>query len=245
MPDTRLSVVIPAFNEERLLERFLIHTQTSLPAQSEMIVVDGGSSDSSYQMAIDFAAKHKNVQVIQSAKGRAVQMNAGAEQAEGRYLLFLHVDTRLPNDFSSEFESWSRREPVWGFSAVKIAGDEAWCALISSSINLRTRITSGASGDQALMVRRDVFVELSGYRLIALMEDIDLSYRLRRQVKPNRLSIRVETSGRRWREKGVVRTILLMWFLRTSFLLGVSPERLARFYDARSNDAKNNKTDQN
>lgn len=230
MPDILLSVVVPAFNEEQLLETFLVHTHASLPAHSEIIVVDGGSSDKTYQLATNFSAKHSNVQVIQSAKGRALQMNAGAEKAKGKYLLFLHVDTCLPNDFPLHFSRWVDSKPAWGFASLKIAGDEVWCAVISVGINLRTYISSGASGDQALVVRNDVFAEISGYKQIALMEDIDLSYRLRRFNKAKKLPIKVETSGRRWREQGVFRTVVLMWFLRTGFLLGVCPEKLAPLY---------------
>lgn len=230
MPDILLSVVVPAFNEEQLLEKFLIHTYASLPANSEIIVVDGGSSDKTYQLATSFSEKHSNIQVIQSPKGRALQMNTGADRAKGQYLLFLHVDTFLPNSFPSGFYQWAEFKPAWGFASLKIAGDEIWCAIISAGINLRTRISAGASGDQALVVRSDIFSEVLGYKKLALMEDIDLSYRLRRRNKVKRLPLKVETSGRRWREQGVFRTIVLMWFLRIGFLLGVCPEKLAPLY---------------
>lgn len=157
-------------------------------------------------------------------------MNAGARIATGKYLMFLHADTLLGEDFAAEFNTWVRSNPVWGFSPVRLCGSAFWCRVIETSINLRTGVTSGASGDQAQIVREDFFWELGGFKEIELMEDIDLSYRLRRLCPPQLLTSAVVTSSRRWRYQGVIRTVCLMWFLRACFRLGVSTKRLAQIY---------------
>ena len=228
--EVQLSVVVPILNESLLLEAFLNNTLACMPEKAEIILVDGGSSDNSLQLLESFCSSNSSVQYLKSAKGRAVQMNTGASIAKGQYLLFLHVDTHLPNNFSDMFNQWRQSNPAWGFARVRLQGDELWCRIISTSINFRSRITSGAGGDQAQIVKADTFKQIGGYREIDLMEDIDLSYRLRRRYKLSLLPFSVVTSSRRWRKHGVLKTVILMWFLRLSFLLGVPPSRLALFY---------------
>jgi rSAM/selenodomain-associated transferase 2 len=212
-------------NEASGIANFLQSNLPRLPKGTEVILVDGGSADASKAITAGFP-----VQLLESQRGRARQMNAGAESAAGQYLLFLHADTQLNQNFSEQFEQWVATDPVWGFSPVRLDGTQLWCRIVEFSINLRTRITSGASGDQGIVLQADKFRELGGYREIDLMEDIDLSYRLRRQSKPRRFAQPVTTSNRRWVEGGVVRTVVMMWFLRLSFRLGVAPRRLARIY---------------
>lgn len=227
----QLSVIVPMLNEASGLASFLITNLPRLPENSEVVLVDGGSTDTSMSIAANFPVQPSiSVQICESQPGRARQMNVGADFATGQYLLFLHADTKLNQDFAEQFEQWVATDPVWGFSPVRLDGPEIWCRIVEFSINLRTRITSGASGDQAIVLQASKFRELGGYRDIELMEDIDLSYRLLRQFKPKRFTQPVTTSNRRWREGGVVRTVLMMWFLRLSFRLGVAPRRLARIY---------------
>lgn len=233
----RLSVIVPMLNEASGLANFLQTNLPRLPEYSEVILVDGGSTDAGLSIAADFTVRLSipiSIQIHESEPGRARQMNAGAEYATGKYLLFLHADTKLSQDFSEQFEEWSASDPVWGFSPIRLDGSQLWCRIVESSINLRTRVTAGASGDQAIVLQASKFRELGGYREIELMEDIDLSYRLRKQFKPKRFSLAVTTSNRRWKEGGVVRTVLMMWFLRLSFRLGVAPRRLARIYSGNS-----------
>lgn len=220
-----LSVVVPIRNEAGNLETFLNTTLSRLPADAELILVDGFSDDKSAEIADGF-----NLEFLQCEKGRAVQMNFGAAQAEGLYLLFLHADTLLPESFAEDFSAWLQSRPVWGFSPVRLSGSSLWCRVIERSINLRVKITGGASGDQAQIVSAEHFQKLGGFAEIDLMEDIELSYRLRRRWPSRPFKSPVTTSSRRWQEGGVVRTVLLMWFLRSSYLLGVSPKRLASWY---------------
>lgn len=216
---------MPILNEAENLEKFLQTTLSRLPSDVELILVDGFSSDKSGEIAKQF-----NVDFLQCKKGRAVQMNFGAAQCNGLYLLFLHADTLLPESFPEDFSRWLQSCPAWGFSPVRLSGPNLWCRVIERSINLRVKITSGASGDQAQVVRAEHFRQLGGFAEIDLMEDIELSYRLRRQWPARRFQTPVTTSSRRWQEGGVVRTVLLMWFLRSSYRLGVSPKRLASWY---------------
>ena len=225
-----LSVIVPLLNEEALVQSFLSETLSRLPADSELILVDGGSTDRSYEIAQLQLPCDSRLNLIKGPRGRSLQMNQGAQLARGKYLLFLHVDTSLPTDFAASFSVWQESMPDWGFAKVRLQGSELWCRIIGASINLRTRITQGASGDQGQVVLAQAFKAINGFRDIALMEDIDLSYRLAKNYRVKRLPFTLSTSSRRWREKGPMRTVLLMWYLRMSFLLGASPDRLATIY---------------
>lgn len=220
-----LSVVVPVLNEAAGLGTFLKKLLQRLPDNSEVVVVDGGSKDASLRIAQSYP-----VRSIQCEPGRATQMNAGAELVEGEYLMFLHADTELPESFADDFFWWISTDPLWGFSPVRLTGAQWWCRLVEFGINQRTRITSGASGDQAQILKTSCFKSVGGFADVALMEDIALSYRLRRRWPARRFPNPVTTSSRRWKQGGVLKTVLLMWFLRSSYRLGVSPQRLAHWY---------------
>jgi len=162
--------------------------------------------------------------VLRSPRGRALQMNAGARAATGDVLVFLHADTRLP----LRADELILNSPLWGRFDVLIEGRHPLLKVVAWAMNLRSRLTGIATGDQAIFVRRDAF---PGFPEIALMEDVALSRLLKRRAAPACLRARVATSGRRWESRGVLRTIFLMWRLRLLYFLGVSPERLARRYE--------------
>ena len=176
-------------------------------------------------------AQQAGFTVIDSPPGRARQMNAGAAMV--RYadrLLFLHADTRLPDGADEMVRAALARGHAWGRFDVTILGRPALLRVVAFLMNWRSRLTGIATGDQAIFVRADHFAALGGFADMPLMEDIDLSCRLRRTGPPACLRARVQTSGRRWETQGVWRTIMLMWGLRLAFWLGVSPSRLARAY---------------
>lgn len=223
-PVKQLSIVIPVLNEEALLGGQLAWVRRVVP-NAELIVVDGGSSDNTATIADELADVF-----VQSAPGRAAQMNAGAKFASGGYLLFLHVDTRLPESLWDLFSRWSETSPYWGYFPVRLSGSRPMYRVIERMINLRTTITSGATGDQCQIFRSDVFAAQGGFPSLPLMEDLAMSRRMRRLVPPKVFSEAVQTSSRRWEQQGLWRTVLLMWFLHGIYTLGVHPRHFARFY---------------
>ena len=185
-----------------------------------------GSSDGTTDIARPLADA-----VIMATRGRANQMNAGAAIAQGDVLVFLHADTRLPPDAHRlVHEGLVRTGHAWGRFDTAIEGSSALLAAVAFTMNLRSRLTGIATGDQAMFVTRDAFKQVGGFADIALMEDIDLSKRLKRISRPLCLRERVTTSGRRWEQHGVLRTVLLMWRLRLAYFLGAEPAWLARRY---------------
>jgi len=222
----KLSIIIPALNEASQLRDTLAPLRALQSRGHEVIVVDGGSSDSTAEIAREYADR-----VIDSARGRARQMNAGAAAASGEVLLFLHADTRLPELTDALIaNSLNNNQAVWGRFDVRLSGDQLLLRVVAALMNWRSRMSSIATGDQAMFVRRDAFVRIGGYPDIPLMEDIALSKLLKRVARPANLSAQVVTSSRRWEQRGIVRTIMLMWRVRMAYALGTSPHRLAQLY---------------
>lgn len=222
----RLSIVVPTFNEALTLQETLQRLQSLRVVGHEVLLVDGGSSDGTQTLAKPLVDR-----VMQAPRGRARQMNVGASVATGDVLLFLHADTTLPEATPRLLCAALRRPGVaWGRFDVRLSGQQFRYRIIEFFMNLRSRLTGIATGDQALFVKRDVFQQLGGFPDLPLMEDLALSRRLKRQARPICLQARVTTSSRRWERDGWLRTVLLMWGLRLAFALGVSPARLARVY---------------
>jgi rSAM/selenodomain-associated transferase 2 len=196
-----------------------------LEGQFEVVVVDGGSTDRSVELAEKYA------RVVRSDRGRAKQMNEGAEQSKGEILLFLHADTYLPAQaILAVDDAMSDRSVVGGRFKVRLDNPAFPYRVIESGINGRDRLFHGFTGDQAIFVRRKVFEEMGGFQTIPLMEDLDFARRLRRRGKTVRIPLYVTSSSRRWESEGVVKTIILMWLLRIAYLIGGSPSVLKRFY---------------
>jgi rSAM/selenodomain-associated transferase 2 len=218
----RLSIIVPMLDEAPGIAATL---RALRPLAAEIIAVDGGSSDDTVAVATLHADR-----VLVAPRGRARQMNAGAAAATGEVLLFLHADTELPPGGERLVFAAIDEGAVWGRFDVRIAGRSRWLPVVAALMNLRSRLTGIATGDQAIFVRRDAFVAVGGFPEQPLMEDIALSARLGRIGRPACLRARVITSGRRWEAGGVWHTILLMWSLRLRYFLGAPPERLARDY---------------
>ena len=217
----RLSIVVPALNEAAGI-RAALEALAPLRARGhELIVVDGGSTDETLRLARGFADK-----VLNAERGRAVQMNAGAAAASGDALLFLHADTRLP-ERADELIFDSLASSAWGRFDVRIDSRHPLLKAVAWTMNLRSRLTGIATGDQAMFVRREAF---AGFPEIALMEDVAFCRRMKRRGAPACRREKVLTSARRWETRGVVRTILLMWRLRLLYFFGAPPERLSRIY---------------
>jgi len=222
----RLSIIMPALDEGEEIGAALDALSPLRALSVEVIVVDGGSHDATIQRA-RLRADH----VLKAPRGRALQMNAGAEAAHGDVLLFLHADTRLPDAADHlVLDGLARSGRVWGRFDVTIAGGSPLLAVITWFMNLRSRLTGIATGDQAIFVQREVFRSVGGFPAIALMEDVAFSKRLKRVGRPLTLPQRAVTSGRRWETHGVLSTILLMWRLRLAYFFGADPDTLAKRY---------------
>ena len=227
-----LSVVMPVLNEAATIEKVLEALAPLRARGAEVIVVDGGSQDGTTARVRAGADK-----VIVAPRGRASQMNAGAEAAAGHVLLFLHADTRLPPAADDLVRAALASDRVWGRFDIRIEGGHPLLSVVAALMNQRSRLTGIATGDQAIFVTREAFAAAGGYPDIPLMEDIVLSRRLKRLSRPACQKARVTTSGRRWEAHGVVRTILTMWRLRLAFFLGADPRALALAYGYRPRDA--------
>ena len=219
----RLSIIVPVLNEADGLDQCLsgLFAQPWVRRHCEVIISDGGSRDDSLAIAARYPCR-----IETGASGRALQMNRGAAAARGRLLLFLHADSALPDDFGERLESGAE----WGFFRLRLHHAAAIYRIIESAINLRSRITRVAGGDQGLFFRREFFHSLGGFPMIPLMEDVAICKKARKLAQPGIIESRIVTSSRRWQENGVVKTILLMWSLRLAYWLGVSPDRLHRIY---------------
>ncbi len=219
-----LSVIIPVLNDAVPLARLLAELADWRAAGDEVIVVDGGSADRSAEVAANGSDR-----VIVAPRGRASQMNAGAAVARSGRLWFVHADSGLGAVSREALLTFQ----AWGFFDVRMDDAHPVLKLVAAAMNLRSRLSRIATGDQALFVTRTLFQQVGGFPLLPLMEDIELSSRLRSCARPERPCGQVRIASRRWRQNGVIRTIGLMWTLRLAWFLGVPAERLARIYGYR------------
>ncbi|OQB99559.1 MAG: N-glycosyltransferase [Alphaproteobacteria bacterium ADurb.Bin100] len=228
-PASSLAIVMPVLNEAAGIEAALRALMPLMARGVRVLVADGGSADDTPARARRFGG----VEVIEAARGRAAQMNAGAQAASGaRVLLFLHADTTLPPDADRLIEqALAGGRHVWGRFDVRIAGRPRMLRVVAACMNVRSRWSGIATGDQALFMTRAAFDAIGGFPEQPLMEDIEMSKRLRTLSRPACLRERVITSGRRWESRGVWATIVLMWRLRWAYWRGASPQVLARRYE--------------
>jgi len=221
-----ISVIVPALDEVATLPRALAPLQSARGRDAEIIVVDGGSRDGTPR-----AAHALSDRVLSAPRGRALQMNLGAELAGGRVLLFLHADTFLPSGWAAMVrDALEARGREWGRFDVRLDGAHPMLRVVERAMNLRSRLSGIATGDQAMFATRAVFEAVGGFPRIALMEDIALSRALRSRSRPACLRAAAVTSSRRWERNGIARTIALMWRLRLRYALGADPDGLARLY---------------
>ena len=221
-----LSIIVPALNEAGCIRELLRQLQALRAQGHEVIVVDGGSCDATVALAQPLVD-----QLLPAPAGRALQMNIGAQAARGRVLWFVHADTRVPETAAQVIIETVAHAAGWGRFDVRLSGDRLLFRLVERMMNWRSRFTGIATGDQGIFVTRELFERVGGFAALPLMEDIDLSSRLKREQRPLCLRATLTSSSRRWEQKGIVRTIALMWVLRLAYFLGVPPARLAMHYD--------------
>ncbi|MBF2755822.1 MAG: TIGR04283 family arsenosugar biosynthesis glycosyltransferase [Gammaproteobacteria bacterium AqS3] len=224
-----ISIVVPALNES---DHIIAALEALQPLRAgglcEVIVVDGISSDGTAERAVPLADV-----VLGASGGRGAQLRLGAARAKGEMLVFLHVDTRLPETFAQIAQGWLEQDQDherWGWFALRLDAPGLHFRLIERAIRLRSRWDRLATGDQVLFLSARLYRRTGGFEAIPLMEDIQLCRRLKKELRPEIRTEVVSTSARRWQSRGVVRTILQMWWLKLAFLMGVSPERLSRWY---------------
>lgn len=222
----RASIIIPTLNEAETIVSTLTALQAAREAGCEVIVADGGSADGT-PVRCTGLVDH----LVSAPRGRALQMNAGGALASGEYLFFLHADTRLTIELVGlAIRRLGEAGQAWGRFDIRLSGAHPLLRVVERLINLRSRWSGIATGDQVLFVRRPVFERVGGFAQIPIMEDIEICKRLKRHGRPLCLRERVVTSSRRWERYGVLRTIALMWALRLGYFVGLSPQVLVRYY---------------
>jgi rSAM/selenodomain-associated transferase 2 len=222
----RLSIIIPILNEGAQAEACVRRLAPLRVAGHELILVDGGSDE----LLVDRLEPQVD-RLLQGEAGRAQQMNLGARAAMGEVFWFLHADTRPIDDAVAAIQAANLSEPAWGRFDVRLDGRARLLRLVERMMNGRSRWSGIATGDQGIFVHRELFLQVGGFPDQPLMEDIEISARLKRLRRPVCLPQQLLTSSRRWQQQGILRTIVLMWGLRLAYWLGVSPERLADYYN--------------
>lgn len=221
-----LTLIVPVLNEIETLPALLEHLQHWQNRGAEVLIVDGGSDDQTPGFA-----RHRGFSVVDAPRGRALQMNAGAHASQSANLLFLHADTRLPEQADRQvLAALSGSDTAWGRFDVRIDGRSKLLPMIAWFMNGRSRLTGIATGDQALFMTRSMFNRVAGFPEQPLMEDIEICQRLKQIARPVCLHEKVTTSGRRWDSRGGWRTIWLMWQLRWAYWRGTPAEQLAERY---------------
>lgn len=224
---TRLSIVIPAYNEAQRIPATLSMLAPARARGAEIVVVDGASDDGTAAMAAGAADR-----IINAERGRATQLNAGARNARGSALLFLHADSIVPDGIDRiVLDALGDRSLAWGRFDVRIDSTRRALAVVGAMMNWRSRLSGIATGDQGIFATRELFERAGGFPQQPIMEDIAFSRTAKRLAAPICLRAKIATSGRRWERHGVVSTVLLMWRLRLAYFLGADPHELALRYD--------------
>ncbi len=221
-----VSIIVPVLNESASIEKTLTYLKPALQHGHELIIVDGGSSDDTLEKCKQYTDR-----IFSSPKGRAMQMNLGANRASNNILVFLHADTQVPQNFTECIvNSLMSKQYYWGFFKVKLSGKHLVLKLISYFMNLRSCLSGIATGDQAIFISKTLFETINGFKEIPLMEDIELSRLLKKHSRPCCINSCVTTSSRKWENEGVLKTVYLMWKIRLLYFFGMSSDKLVKIY---------------
>ena len=223
---SKLSIIIPALNEEHVLLKQQQALSMFLQDGHEMILVDGGSEDNTVHLA-----KQLGFKTIVTKASRGYQLKAGSDISKYETLLFLHADTQVPHAAIQVIQNaLSSSDKLWGRFNVSFNNNDLIYRVIAFFMNLRSCLTGIVTGDHAMFITKDAYRKCGGFSDMPIMEDIDICKRLRRISKPICLKNRVITSCRKWESNGIFLTILKMWSFRLMYFFGASPEKLAKLY---------------
>ena len=228
----QISVIIPALNEAGCIRELCAALQPLRGRGHEIILVDGGSEDQTRTLGKPLVDR-----MLNSARGRALQMRAGVADANGTILWFLHADTGVPdNPDQLILAALESGRADWGRFDILLSDRHIVLRIVAHLMNLRSRISGIATGDQGIFVRRSLYEQVGGIPSLPLMEDIALSRVLKKYGRPVCIRQKLRTSARRWQQYGIVRTILTMWGLRLAYFVGISPDYLAKYYAANGHE---------
>lgn len=236
-PLNKLAIVVPVYNEGDALLPWLKEVASYLKKGDQLVIVDASDSSTKNNALKSVIESYDQLHYLRSEKGRAIQMNAGAaflcqhsiEKHKPDLLWFLHSDTGLSSD-QLQYLRALKPTSIWGRFDVRLSPNIFPFAIISAFINTRSRLTQVMTGDQGIFIRTDIFKRIKGYAEIPLMEDVEISKRLRKLAKADCNGPMLETSARRWQQYGWLKTVLLMWQLRLLYWLGISPDTLVKKY---------------
>lgn len=222
-----ISIVIPTYNESATIEATLTTLYELISPEDEVIVVDGSSEDNTREIVSTFP----RAKLFTSRRGRAAQMNLGAEKAINEYILFLHADTSLSAECINKLKNEiTLNDAKWGWFSIRLNSSKLVFRIIEMGANLRTMITGTPLDDHGIFVRKDIFLRVSGFPEIPLMEDLEFVRRVKFVSKGVEIRSPVQTSVRRFEKSGILKTLITMWVLRILYYLGTSPGTLARYY---------------
>jgi Glycosyltransferases involved in cell wall biogenesis len=220
--------VIPTYNESATIETTLRRLQGALLPEDEVIVVDGLSEDDTKEIVQTFP----RVKLFTSNRGRAIQMNLGAQKARNEYILFLHADNLINADCIKTLKDEIRSNRVqWGWFPIKLSSSRLAFRILEAGANLRLKLTETPLGDHGIFVRKEVFNKAGGFPEIPLMEDLEFVKKAKSIAEGVQIKCPIETSVRRFEKSGILRTFIRMWILRILYYSGMSSERLARYYN--------------
>ncbi|HSE84568.1 MAG TPA: TIGR04283 family arsenosugar biosynthesis glycosyltransferase [Thermodesulfobacteriota bacterium] len=222
-----ISIVIPTYNESATIESTLTKLLEIVPPDDEIIIIDGQSEDNTQEIVRTFP----QTKLFTSRRGRAIQMNVGAQKAKNEYLLFLHADNIVSPDCLNMLRDDIKSGRLsWGWFPIKLNSPKLGFKVLEIGANLRLKFTGTPLGDHGIFVRKEIFDKIGGFPEIPIMEDLEFVRKIKRVAKGTQINCPIGTSVRRFEKSGIIKTFITMWVLRFLYYSGMSTDKLARYY---------------